>query len=253
MASDEARDVPASGVAAMNAQRSAPEPSARPAARPTADELDALDEEARNARMVSRFVGELMEWAAHRSFVDKLTRAIGRPTAQPSALARLQQAVAVGILGSGNSGSKGVWSGEGPVDALIDAAEATTTLQLIEGRDERWCKRLNNMSEELAVLAVWIRDETQGEGPKPQRADDPPGYVLTYPARFDGKKNRPERRITGLTLAEVVGLSTADVVQRARLEGKMMIGDSAPARATMRERGEALLLDCARAWFGQTA
>lgn len=204
---------------------------------PSADEL-----------LVSAFVAELMAWASHLRFTDKLDRAIDRPTAQPSALARLQQAVCVGILGTGNSGSKGVWSGEGPVDALIDAAEARETLALVEDRSTRWTARVAAMPDELAAVAVWIRDETHGEAPPTQRAGDPPGYVLTYPA--EGK--RLERRVTGLSLAEVLGLSSAEPLQRARWEGKMKMGDGAAAREGMREAGVELLLACARAWFGET-
>jgi hypothetical protein len=246
--SDEERDVPAGGAASLSAVRGDAEPTPRPAAPPPWDEV-----EIRDARLVSKFVWELMCWSAHIHFVDKLRRAAARPTTQPSALARLESTIAVGIIGSGNSGSKGVWGGEGPVDALIDAAEANTTLALVLSRDAPFVARHRSMPDDLAELAVWIRDETQGESPKPQRASDPPGYVLTYEARRDGKKLRPERRITGLSLAEIVGLSSADALQRARWEAKMMIGDSGPARAAMLERGEALLLDCARAWFGQSA
>jgi hypothetical protein len=188
-------------------------------------------------------------WRAHLDFVDRLMRAIEKPRTQRSADARLADIASCGILGSGNSGTKGVWSGEGPVDALIDAAEAAMTLERIEGRDERWREQLAAMPEELAIVTAWVRDETRGEAPTQQRADDSPGYVLEYPAQ--GK--RLARRITGLSLAEIVGLATAETAQRARWEAKMMIGDSAPARAAMLERGEALLLDCARAWFGQSS
>lgn len=198
---------------------------------------------------ITRFVAELMAWRAHLDFVDRLQRAIERPRTQRSADARLAATASCGILGSGNSGTKGVWSGEGPVDALIDAAEAAMTLERIEARDERWRAQLAAMPEELAIVTAWIRDETRGEAPTQQRADDPPGYVLEYPAQ--GK--RRERRITGLSLAEIVGLATAETAQRARWEAKMMVGDSAPSREGMRERGEELLARCAVAWFGARA
>lgn len=204
-------------------------------------ESDSADE-----RLVSRFVAELAAWRAHLRFVDKLLRAIDRPTTQASALARLEATVAVGILGSGNSGSKGVWSGEGPVDALIDAAEASTTLALVTDRDREWRARFDAMPHDLKGLTKWIVEETQGESPKRLRANDPPGYTIEYEAQG----RRPGRRVTGLTLAEIVGLSTVDELQRARWEGKMRAGDSAPARRGMRKRGDELLLACARAWFG---
>ena len=199
--------------------------------------------------LVSRFVAELGAWRAHLDFVDRLARAIERPRTHQSADARLAATGSCGILGSGNSGTKGVWCGEGPVDALIDAAEASTTLELVADRDARWREQLASMPEELAVVAAWIRDETRGEAPTQQRADDPPGYVLEYPAQ--GK--RLARRITGLSLAEIVGLSTAEASQRARWEAKLMAGDSVPARDGMRERGDFLLARCARAWFGERA
>lgn len=197
------------------------------------------------SELVERFVADLMAWRAHLDFVDRLERAIERPRTQQSADARLAASAAVGILGSGNSGTKGVWSGEGPVDALIDAAEASTTRALVADRDRVWIDRLAAMPEELAQLAVWIRDETRGHRPPQQRADDPPGYVLEYPAQ--GK--RLARRITGLSLAEIVGLSSAETAQRVRWEAKLIAGDSRPARVGMKERGEALLEQCGVRWF----
>lgn len=104
------------------------------------------------------------------------------------------------------------------------------------------------MPEELAVLAAWIRDETRGDAPPQLGPDDPPGYVLEYPAQGF----RLARRITGLSLAEIVGLSSAETAQRARWEAKLMSGDSAGARAGMQERGETLLERCSAAWFEGT-
>lgn len=201
----------------------------------------ALGDEIDAARSVSRFVFELMAWRAHLDHVDRLSRAVARPTTQQSALARLQSITGLGIVGSGCKGSRGVWIGEGPVDALIDAAEASTTRALVDDRDAGWRARLDAMPERLAIVAAWIRDETRGESPPKQRANDPVGYVLEF--------TRPARRVTGLSLAEIVGLSTAEAKQRARWEAKMAAGDGSMAREGMRERGEALLVECARAWF----
>jgi hypothetical protein len=209
----------------------------------------ALGGEIDAARTVSHFVHELMRWRAHLDHIDKLERALARPTTQASPLGRLEQQAGLGILGSGCKGSKGVWIGEGPVDALIDAAEAAETIELVDGRDQAWRARLDAMPEDLAIVAAWIRDETKGDSPPRQRADDPPGYVLTFDDGADGKRRRVERRITGLTLAEVVGLSTAEPKQRARWEAKMRVGDGAMARAGMQEAGAELLLACALAWF----
>ena len=209
----------------------------------------ALGDEIAAQRMVTRFVAELMAWRAHLDLVDKLERAIERPTTSTNFSAVLVRGCVSGVLGTGNRGSKGVWPGEGPVDAAIGAAEASKALGRVSRRDDEWCARYNAMPDELRELARWIRDQTQGEGPKPSNAKDPPGYVIEYPS--EGK--RPARRVTGLSLAEVVGLSTVDEKQRARWEGKMRSGDSSPARAGMRERGETLLIACAEAWFSPSA
>jgi hypothetical protein len=232
----------------------APEPPARSSSGPPSNGSTVLVSKGACAAsdrgvLVSRFVADLMAWRAHVDFVDRLERAIERPRTHQSADARLAASSSCGIIGSGNSGTKGVWCGEGPVDALIDAAEAGATLARIEGRDARWRAQLAAMPDELATVTAWIRDETRGEAPTQQRADDPPGYVLEYPAR--GKCLA--RRITGLSLAEIIGLSTAEAAQRARWEAKMMVGDSAPSREGMRERGEELLSRCAVAWFGARA
>lgn len=209
----------------------------------------ALGDEIAAQRMVTRFVAELMAWRAHLDLVDKLECAIERPMASTNFSAVLVRGCVSGVLGTGNRGSKGVWSGEGPIDALIGAAEASKTLGRVARRDDEWCARYNALPDELRELARWIRDHTQGEAPKVVCAKDPPGYVIEYAA--EGK--RPARRIAGLSLAEIVGLSTVEPKQRARWEGKMRSGDSSPARAGMRERGESLLIACAEAWFSSSA
>lgn len=208
-----------------------------------------VDDPSPDELLVRAFVADLMAWRAHLNHVDKLEAVIERPLASTNFSAMLVRGCTAGVLGTGNSGSKGVWSGDGPVDALIDAAEARETLALVDGRDAGWCAKLDAMPTELAQLAVWVRDSTQGEGPKPQRDGDPPGYVIEYPA--EGK--RPARRVTGLSLAQIVGLSSAEPAQRDRWEAKMRIGDSGPARLGTKERGGELLLACARAWFVQPA
>lgn len=202
--------------------------------------------EIRDAQLVSAFVGELEAWARHRARLLHLEAAAARPSTSASASARIAAIATVGILGTGNSGSKGVWSGEGPADALADAAEASETLDAVRSKDYPWSPRLAQMPEPLAQVAVWIRDETRGESPPRQRADDPVGYVL----EFAGRGRALGRRVTGLSLAEVVGLSNATPKQRARWEGKLSSGDSAAAREGMREAGGELLIACARAWFG---
>lgn len=204
--------------------------------------------EAASQRMVSRFVGELMSWRAHLNHIDKLEHAAARPVAQHSPLARLARTAELGITGRGHRGTKGVWVGEGPVDALIDAAEANDTLALVRDRDAIARARFEALPFELQRAAAWLRDYSLGFAPPVLRPSDPPGYVIEIPAMG----RRPERRYTGLSLATVLAFGAAPEEQRDRWRAKLHAGDASASLSGMRTLGDSLLVRGACAWFANS-
>lgn len=206
--------------------------------------VDPSIEGLRDLQTVSVFVADLMIWRRQIEHYSRLSRVVQRPNAMPGSTARIASVAQSGLLGTGNKGTKGVWTGDGPVDALAESVDSSRALAIAHQQLGEWSTNMSRCSEQQQRVVVRVRDDTEGERPRRERPTDEHGYVLEMSVKGRSK------RVTGLSLAQHLGLLCASAAQGAKWQNKILSGDSKPSLESMRLAGEQLLIDAAHAWFG---
>jgi hypothetical protein len=169
-------------------------------------------------RLVPAFVGELLRWDAGVASVERL--AFGGASSNFLMLVRVAE---LGIVGSGNRGTKGV--GGKPLE---DDAEGLEVVKLL---DPVWAERYRALRGEDRRTADAVIADGQGE---------------------DLVEVQCGGRAVECDLAQRVALILAPAHQVERWRAKIAAGDSRPALRGAEDLGTELLEHAARAWFGAT-